>query len=115
MKKSASEKKVAKVMREFKAGTFAQDARGRWYVTFECEVGDAPASIGNCIGIDLGLKHFAVLSDGRKITSPRWTTSITPPGTKRPSMPHDHTSRNAARCSAVKPCADQATAPSSAG
>ena len=24
------------------------------------------------IGIDLGLKHFAVLSDGRKITAPRF-------------------------------------------
>lgn len=52
---------------EFKSGSFAQDARGRWYVSFVCEVADdLPCGDGE-VGIDLGLKTLATLSDGRKI------------------------------------------------
>ena len=41
---------------EFKAGSFVQDARGRWYVTFQCEIADElPTGTGE-IGIDLGLR-----------------------------------------------------------
>jgi len=52
---------------EFKAGSFVQDARGRWYVCFQCEVADTlPAGNGK-IGIDLGLKALATCSDGTSI------------------------------------------------
>jgi len=52
---------------EFKAGAFVQDARGRWYVTFQCEVpDDLPAGNGE-IGIDLGLKTLATCSDGTAV------------------------------------------------
>ncbi|MCP5133852.1 MAG: transposase [Gammaproteobacteria bacterium] len=56
-----------------KMGNFAQDARGRWYVNFVCEVADeAPTTGTKQIGIDLGLKTLATCSDGRKIEAPRW-------------------------------------------
>ena len=51
-----------------KMGNFAQDARGRWYVNFVCEVADeAPTTGTKQIGIDLGLKTLATCSDGSKI------------------------------------------------
>lgn len=47
------------------SGSFSQDARGHWYVNIACEV----AKLGHShqveeVGIDLGLKTSAVLSDG---------------------------------------------------
>ena len=52
-----------------KTGSFVQDSRGRWYV---CLVVDTPEPIqateGKApVGIDLGLKDFATLSNGQKI------------------------------------------------
>jgi putative transposase len=56
-----------------KCGTFAQDARGRWYVNFICEAPDEAVTTGKQhIGIDLGLKTLATCSDGSKIQAPRW-------------------------------------------
>lgn len=55
---------------ERKAGAFVQDARGRWYVTFQCEVAEAAQKDGPQIGIDLGLQKLAVLSDGCEIRNP---------------------------------------------
>ena len=55
----------------FKSGCFVEDARGRWYVTFQCEVADElPAGPGE-IGIDLGLKTLAVCSNGDEIPALR--------------------------------------------
>ncbi len=52
---------------QFKSGAFVQDARGRWYVTFQCAVADdLPMGPGQ-IGIDLGLKTLAACSDGSTI------------------------------------------------
>jgi putative transposase len=53
--------------------TVARDPAGRWFVTFHAEVPDpAPlAATGDAAGIDLGLKDFAVLSAGERITHPR--------------------------------------------
>jgi IS605 OrfB family transposase len=44
-----------------------------WYVIFACEVEHKPleANIG-AVGIDLGLLHFATLSDGSTIENPRY-------------------------------------------
>ena len=48
-----------------KTGSFVEDARGRWYVTFQCEVEDIVELIGRLeIGVDLGLKHQITCSDG---------------------------------------------------
>lgn len=52
--------------------TISQDAAGRYFASLLCE--DAVASkpvVSGQIGIDLGLTHFAVLSTGEKVTSPK--------------------------------------------
>ena len=49
---------------EFKAGAFVQDARGRWYISFQCEVSDNLPTGSGTIGIDLGLKTLAACSNG---------------------------------------------------
>ncbi|MEV0408665.1 RNA-guided endonuclease TnpB family protein, partial [Actinoallomurus sp. NPDC050550] len=51
----------------------SRDTDGRWYVTFAVDT-DAPdplESAGHAIGIDLGIKDFAVTSDGDRIANPR--------------------------------------------
>ncbi len=52
---------------DFKAGCFTQDARGRWYVAFQCEAADELSTGNGEIGIDLGLKALATCSDGIKV------------------------------------------------
>lgn len=48
-----------------KAGSFTQDARGRWYINLQCEVADAPEPVGTLeLGIDLGLTTQIACSDG---------------------------------------------------
>ncbi len=53
--------------------TVIKDAAGRYFASFvvQAEPGPLPQT-EPVLGIDLGLTHFAVLSDGRKITSPRF-------------------------------------------
>ncbi|MEV7007988.1 transposase [Streptosporangium sp. NPDC051022] len=53
--------------------TVVKDASGRYFASFVVETSDEPLSevVGEA-GIDLGLTHFAVLSDGRKIGNPRF-------------------------------------------
>lgn len=51
----------------------SRDLDGRWYVTFAVDT-DAPEVLpaaGHAIGVDLGVKDFAVTSDGDRITNPR--------------------------------------------
>ncbi|MFV2175385.1 RNA-guided endonuclease InsQ/TnpB family protein [Actinomadura sp. LOL_011] len=61
--------------------TVVKDAAGRYFCSFVVETADDPpgetagdpsVETGSDVGIDLGLEHFAVLSDGRKIASPRF-------------------------------------------
>jgi len=49
------------------------DAAGRYFASFvvDSEPGALP-EVDSAVGIDLGLTHFAVLSDGRKIANPRF-------------------------------------------
>ena len=54
-----------------KAGCFTQDARGRWYAAFQCDVADDLPTGNGEIGVDLGLKHLATCSDGRKFPALR--------------------------------------------
>ena len=58
--------------RPIKTGSFAQDARGRWYVNFVCEAPEELSAGKKHLGIDLGLKTLATCSDGSKIEAPRW-------------------------------------------
>ena len=56
---------------DYKVGTFVEDARGRWYVVFQCEVPDDLPTGNGQVGIDLGLKDLATLSDGTKVEALR--------------------------------------------
>jgi len=50
------------------SGSFSQDAQGHWYVNLACEVSKIdPNHTVEDVGIDLGLKTSAVLSDGQVI------------------------------------------------
>lgn len=53
--------------------TISRDPDGRWYVSFAVDVddpGQAPAT-GAVAAVDLGVRDFAVTSDGEKIANPR--------------------------------------------
>jgi putative transposase len=53
--------------------TVCREPDGRWYVTFSAD-GAAPEHLptaGRAVGIDLGVKDFAVTSDGEQIANPR--------------------------------------------
>lgn len=55
------------IVGQIKTAAFVQDASGRWFVTFQCEVDDLLPTGSGEVGIDLGLKSLAVLSDGSEI------------------------------------------------
>jgi len=45
---------------------------GKWFATFSCKIASEPKKKPNsAVGIDVGLRHFAVLSDGQIVESPR--------------------------------------------
>ena len=53
--------------------TVIKDPAGRYFASFVVDIEpEALAEAKPVMGIDLGLGHFAVLSDGRKIDSPRF-------------------------------------------
>ncbi len=53
--------------------TVVKDAAGRYFASFVVETAGEPfPKVTPEIGIDLGLTHFAVLSDGRKVDNPRF-------------------------------------------
>ena len=53
--------------------TVIMDAAGRYFASFVVDAGDDPLSeTVTEVGIDLGLTHFAVMSDGWKVTSPQF-------------------------------------------
>jgi putative transposase len=54
-----------------KTGCFAEDARGRWYLSLQVEIAESQTCGAGEIGVDLGLSTLATLSDGRKIENPR--------------------------------------------
>jgi putative transposase len=51
----------------------SREPDGRWYVTFtiDCDAPEPLQQAGHAIGVDLGVKDFAVTSDGDKIPNPR--------------------------------------------
>jgi IS605 OrfB family transposase len=60
-------------------GSFSEDSRGRWYLNVTVELkkaGVTPAT--RAVGIDLGLKDFATLSDGRKVEARRFYRDLEP-------------------------------------
>ena len=57
-----------------KTATIRRSSTGKWYVCFSCECAE-PVPLpptGQQVGIDVGLKTFATLSDGQEIANPRF-------------------------------------------
>lgn len=54
----------------FGISSFSQDSRGRWYVNLTVSVATDAACGRVAVGVDLGLKELATLSDGRAIAIP---------------------------------------------
>ncbi|MGW1965046.1 RNA-guided endonuclease InsQ/TnpB family protein [Streptomyces sp. NPDC001935] len=54
--------------------TVVKDAAGRYFASFviSTDPSEMLPEMTGAVGIDLGLKYFAVLSDGRKISSPKF-------------------------------------------
>jgi putative transposase len=66
---------------ELGAGCISQDARGRWYLNVSVKLPALPAkppTLAAPIGIDLGLKDLATLSDGRKVEAQRFYLDLEP-------------------------------------
>ncbi|MDE2606167.1 MAG: transposase [Burkholderiales bacterium] len=66
---------------ELRAGSFSEDARGRWYLNVSVRVPLAPRAAPDArsaIGIDLGLKDLAALSDGDKVAAERFYRDLQP-------------------------------------
>lgn len=58
--------------------TVSRKRNGEWYISFQCEVPDSyfKKSKGkNIVGIDLGIKTYATLSDGTIIKNPKYMES----------------------------------------
>ena len=52
--------------------TIIKDCTGRYFASFVVEISPTDAPITeNSVGVDLGLTHFAILSNGEKIENPR--------------------------------------------
>jgi hypothetical protein len=54
---------------DLRAGSFAQDARGRWYLNMCVKVDVSKSGDTGSVGIDLGLKTAATCSDGEELAS----------------------------------------------
>ncbi|MND94796.1 putative transposase DNA-binding domain protein [compost metagenome] len=57
---------------KFRAGSFNEDARGRWYFNVVVEVERKLSPGQAAVGVDLGLKTTATCSDGEKLESGRF-------------------------------------------
>ncbi|EAA5258670.1 transposase [Salmonella enterica subsp. enterica] len=57
---------------KFRAGSFSEDSRGRWYFNVCVEVDTAPTAGTTAVGVDLGLKDYATPSEGEKLEAGRF-------------------------------------------
>lgn len=57
---------------KFRAGSFSEDSRGRWYFNVVVDVDVQPSLGQGAIGIDLGLKDVATCSDGTTLDNGRF-------------------------------------------
>ena len=58
------------------AGSFSQDAKGHWYINLPVKVEVTEARPNSAVGIDLGLKELATLSNGAKVENPRYFRAL---------------------------------------
>lgn len=62
------------IMGTIKGATIRRDSAGKWWISFQCGLGPAPApcEIQSGVGIDLGLVTLATRSDGEEIPNHRF-------------------------------------------
>jgi IS605 OrfB family transposase len=67
---------------ELRGGCFVEDARGRWYLSVAVKVKrpvkNPPRPGASAIGLDLGLKDLAAISDGTKVPAERFYRDLEP-------------------------------------
>lgn len=66
---------------ELRAGSLSEDSRGRWYLNVGVhtkKVARSMAPDGSAIGVDLGIKALAALSDGTKVVAERFYRDLEP-------------------------------------
>ncbi len=66
---------------DLRAGSLSEDARGRWYLNVTVNVAKqelSPAIEDDAIGVDLGLKSLAVLSDARSVDAQQFYRDLEP-------------------------------------
>lgn len=64
---------------QLRSGSFSEDARGRWYLNVTVDVKKPELSPGkSSIGIDLGLKDFAALSNGQTVQAQQFYRDLEP-------------------------------------
>jgi putative transposase len=57
---------------KFKDSSFSKDRKGNWHLNVVLDIPEKPKrKVKSAVGIDLGLKDFAVLSSGKVIENPR--------------------------------------------
>ena len=62
-----------------RSGSFSEDARGRWYLNVTVDVKKPKPSEGKTsVGIDLGLKSFATMSNGETVEAQRCYRTLEP-------------------------------------
>jgi putative transposase len=57
---------------EYGSGEFCEDSRGRWYLCISVEYEVKAPEVYASVGIDLGLKSTATLSNGQKVSNGRY-------------------------------------------
>ncbi|NIF23157.1 RNA-guided endonuclease InsQ/TnpB family protein [Candidatus Pantoea multigeneris] len=62
----------------FRAGSFSEDSRGRWYFNICVQVDTAPTTGTTAVGIDLGLKDYATPSEGEALEAGRFYRDLEP-------------------------------------
>lgn len=57
---------------QFRAGSFSEDSRGRWYFNVCVQVEGETTTATSAVGVDLGLKDTATTSNGQKLPAGRF-------------------------------------------
>lgn len=64
---------------ELRSGSFSEDSRGRWYLNVTVDVKQPAKMAGtSSVGIDLGLKDMAALSNGQTVESKQFYRDLEP-------------------------------------
>jgi IS605 OrfB family transposase len=64
---------------QLRSGSFSEDSRGRWYLNVTVDVKQPTKTVGtSSVGIDLGLKDLAALSNGQTVEAQQFYRDLEP-------------------------------------